>query len=254
MPNGPLEAVFTTVLWDSQMNIADFGRHIARLNDHASRLRINLPSDIKQRIATQIADYAKDDTEIKLLNITYRKDDQLIIKTRELPELRFCKLHAMTSPLRKWLGAVTGTKHGDWQPYLDAKNLAENNGADLALLIEEYCIVDSDRASIMVVDDDGIIYVSSSNLSVQGITQEVVLEYLANLGMPVNYANLNERLVARSREVLALGTGLGCCLVATIDGQQINDEEAVFFNKIQTYLAQHYSNTDNWTDLCEFLN
>ena len=56
MPNGPLEAVFTTVLWDSQMNIADFGRHIARLNDHASRLRINLPSDIKQRIATQIVE------------------------------------------------------------------------------------------------------------------------------------------------------------------------------------------------------
>ena len=94
----------------------------------------------------------------------------------------------MTLPLKRWLGDVTGTKHGDWSFYIDAKKTAEESGADIALLVDEYCIIDSDRAGIIVIDEDGVAYVSDSKLSVNGVTIEIVTEMLAEIGIPVNFA------------------------------------------------------------------
>jgi branched-subunit amino acid aminotransferase/4-amino-4-deoxychorismate lyase len=102
-----------------------------------------------------------------------------------------------------------------------------------------------------VIDEDGIAYISDSDLSVNGTTLEIVTETFEEMGIPVNYARLNERLVARSSEIIALGVGLGCCRIITIDGVQIGGMSAIVANKCQAILAQHYSNINNWTDLCE---
>ena len=72
------------------------------------------------------------------------------------------------------------------------------------------------------------------------------------MGIPLSKAKLNERLVARSSEVIALGTGIGCCKILTIDGEEIGQDTSTISSMLQAYLAQHYSNTDNWTDLCEY--
>ena len=101
--------------------------------------------------------------------------------------------------MKKWLGQVTGTKHGDWQFYIDAKDVAEQNGVDIALLIDEYCIIDSDRAAIVVIDEDGVAYISDSKQTVEGVTLEIVTGGFAEMGIPLSKAKLNERLVARCR-------------------------------------------------------
>tara|TARA_B100000424_G_scaffold268984_1_gene264952 strand:- start:532 stop:1299 length:768 start_codon:yes stop_codon:yes gene_type:complete len=254
MANKPGSAVFTTVLWDGGSKIADFHRHMARLRNHAERLRIDLPDNIEQLITKCLIDYVGKSKETQLLNITFDcENNRFILKSRQLPKLRNCEIHAMTLPLKKWLGDVTGTKHGDWSPYIDAKKTAEESGADIALLVDEYCIIDSDRAGIIVIDEDGVAYVSDSKLSVNGVTLEIVTEMLDEMGIPVNFARLNERLVARSSEVIALGVGLGCCRIITIDGVQMGDMNAIIANKCQAILAQHYSNISNWTNLCENL-
>ena len=252
MANKPRSAVFTTVLWDGGSKIADFPRHMLRLRNHAKRLRIELPDNIEQLISRRLIEYADKSNETQLLNIKFEcETNQFILTSRQLPKVRNSEIHAMTLPLKKWLGEITGTKHGDWSPYIDAKNLAEEAGADIALLVDEYCIIDSDRAGIIVIDEDGVAYISDSNLSVNGTTLEIVTETFEEMGIPVNYARLNERLVARSSEIIALGVGLGCCRIITIDGVQIGDVSAIVANKCQAILAQHYSNINNWTDLCE---
>tara|TARA_B100000965_G_C19583166_1_gene754504 strand:+ start:1064 stop:1840 length:777 start_codon:yes stop_codon:yes gene_type:complete len=252
MANKPRSAVFTTVLWDGDSKIADFPRHMVRLRNHAERLRIDLPDNIEQLITRRLIEYAGKSKETQLLNIKFEcETNRFILTSRQLPKLRNSEIHAMTLPLRKWLGEITGTKHGDWAAYIEAKNSAEEAGADIALLVDEYCIIDSDRAGIIVIDEDGVAYISDSNLSVNGITLEIVTEILEEMGIPVNFARLNERLVARSSEVIALGVGLGCCRIITIDGVQIGGANAVIANKCQDILAQHYSNISNWTDLCE---
>ena len=255
MARMPRSAVFTTALWDGNSKIADFDKHVRRLKNHAERLRIDLPENSEQLIAQTIINRTNKYNHKKLLNITFDSaSGEFKIRPRELPKLRNCMIDAMTIPIKKWLGQVTGTKHGDWQFYIDAKDVAEQNGVDIALLIDEYSIIDSDRATIVVVDEDGVAYISDSQQAVQGITLEVLSSGLTEIGVPLNKAKLNERLVARCTEIIALGTGIGCCKIITIDGAEVGQKNSIIANKCQEYLAQHYSNTDNWTDLCEYSN
>lgn len=253
MAKKPRDAVFTTALWDGNSKIADFEKHLERLAKHAERLRITLPENFDQLIGQAIIDMDEKYDDNRLLNITFDCVKGVILtKSRDLPKLRNCNLDSMTIPMKKWLGQVTGTKHGDWQFYLGAKDIAEQNGVDIALLIDDYCIIDGDRAAIVVVDEDGVAYFSENIQSVQGITLEVLKIGFAEMGIPLSKAKLNERLVARSSEVLALGTGIGCCKILTIDGEEVGQDNSTISNMLQAYLAQHYSNTDNWTDLCEY--
>jgi len=255
MARKPREAVFTTVLWDGNTKIAHFENHMKRLRNHADRLRIDLPENSEQLIAELIIDKIEKFSEQRLINITFDCIyGEFQTKSRELPKLRNCNIDAMTIPMKKWLGQVTGTKHGDWQFYIDAKDVAEQNGVDIALLIDEYCIIDSDRAAIIVIDEDGVAYISDNEQTVESVTLEIVAAGFLTMGIPLNKAKLNERLVARCTEIIALGTGIGCCKIMTIDGEDIGNKNSAISTKFQAYLAQHYSNTDNWTDLCGYSN
>ena len=75
-------------------------------------------------------------------------------------------MHALTLPLKKWLGAITELNTEIGNP-IDAKTTAEENGADIALLIDQYCVIDSDRASMIVIDEDGVAYLSNSQDAVE---------------------------------------------------------------------------------------
>ena len=175
MAKKPRDAVFTTALWDGNSKIADFEKHLERLAKHAERLRITLPENFDQLIGQAIIDMDEKYDDNRLLNITFDCVKGVFqTKSRDLPKLRNCNLDSMTIPMKKWLGQVTGTKHGDWQFYLGAKDIAEQNGVDIALLIDDYCIIDGDRAAIVVVDEDGVAYFSENIQSVQGITLEVL--------------------------------------------------------------------------------
>ena len=66
-------------------------------------------------------------------------------------------------------------------------------------------------------------------------------------------ARLNERMVARCEEILVTGTGIGCCKLVTIDGAIIGREKSLIFEKCRDVLSQHYSNSDTWTNMCEYL-
>ena len=51
-------------------------------------------------------------------------------------------LSAITVEAPKWKDKVRSTKHGDWQPYLDAREMALTNKADISLLIENDSVID----------------------------------------------------------------------------------------------------------------
>jgi len=242
-------------MWDGESSIADFAAHIGRLENHAKRLRIELPDDLPAVIAKEVCGFSNshDKNQKLLLTIRYSTSDNISLTSRPLPKLRSTEIHGKTRPLKKWLGEATGTKHGDWKPYLDARNDAEQSGADISILIDEFSIVDTDRASIVVIDEDGTAYVSDSNLGVHGITNQIISHALNSIGIPVMKARLNERMVARCEEILVTGTGIGCSKLVTIDGEIIGREESLIFEKCRDLLSQHYSNPDTWTNMCEYL-
>ena len=251
----PKDSVFTTVMWDGKSSIADFAAHIGRLENHAKRLRVELPEDLPTVIAKEVCGFnnSHDENQNLLLTIRYSTSENISLNSRPLPKLRSTEIHGKTRPLKKWLGEVTGTKHGDWKPYLDARDDAEQSGADISILIDEFSIVDTDRASVVVIDEDGTAYVSDSDLAVHGITNQIISRALNSIGIPVMKARLNERMVARCEEILVTGTGIGCSKLVTIDGEIIGRKESLIFEKCRDLLSQHYSNPDTWTNMCEYL-
>jgi len=242
-------------MWDGESSIADFPAHIARMENHAKRLRVELPENFPTVIANEICGFknSHDEKQKLLLTIRYSTFDNISLTSRPLPKLRSTEIHGKTRPLKKWLGEVTGTKHGDWKPYLDARDDAEQSGADISILIDEFSIIDTDRASLVVIDEDGTAYVSDSNLGVDGITNQIISRALNSIGIPVMKARLNERMVARSEEILVTGTGIGCSKLVTIDGEIIGRKKSLIFEKCRDLLSQHYSNPDTWTNMCEYL-
>jgi len=242
-------------MWDGESSIADFPAHIARMENHAKRLRVELPENFPAVIANEVCGFknSHDEKQKLLLTIRYSTFDNISLTSRPLPKLRSTEIHGKTRPLKKWLGEVTGTKHGDWKPYLDARDDAEQSGADISILIDEFSIIDTDRASLVVIDEDGTAYVSDSNLGVDGITNQIISRALNSIGIPVMKARLNERMVARSEEILVTGTGIGCSKLVTIDGEIIGRKKSLIFEKCRDLLSQHYSNPDTWTNMCEYL-
>tara|TARA_B100001564_G_C20656231_1_gene679335 strand:- start:1397 stop:2182 length:786 start_codon:yes stop_codon:yes gene_type:complete len=260
MASKPRDAVFTTALCKGNWAIADFQAHLDRLYLHAKRLRVKLPDDCHIKIAKclqeniEISNFTENNTKLNLLTIKYYcQENKFNISYRELSEIRFSEIHGATVQLPKWFGEITGTKHGNWQPYLEAKQTVEELGADIALLIDDFSIVDSDRANVLVIDEDGTAWVSNSSQAVNGITQQIIINKIQSLGIPVFEGRLNERMVARSEEIIVLGTGLGCCRIKTIDGEKIGREDSIIFELAKDILSQHYSNPDTWTNMCEYL-
>ena len=73
----------------------------------------------------------------------------------------------------------------------------------------------------------------------------------SHISYPLKLLPLGFLLVARCSEMIAVGVGLGCCRIVTIDGEIIGHEHPVAYPNFVAYLAQHYSNSNNWVDLCE---
>ena len=88
-------------------------------------------------------------------------------------------------------------------PYFDAREHAENLGADLALMVHEYCIVDADRCILpLILDEDGVIWHSNSPNSVDSITLDAMRSSLLAAGYHIQTGKLNERLIARCVKLL----------------------------------------------------
>ena len=249
----PRDLVFTTMVWDQVRSIADLDAHLERMESHAKRLRIQWPADMKQSIAEAIATLefnAQHPTcrPMGLLRLELARNGAIKVLPRPFL-IRNESVEAITVQAPRWSPKVNGTKHGDWQPYREAMKKADQAGTDLALLVHEFAIVDGDRATPIVFDEDSTAWLSNaSDGGVAGITAEILVPLLEAQGIPVQRGRLNERLVARAIEVIAVGSGLGVAQIESIDGEQMSTNHG-FAIKCQSLLTQHYENKNAWSDV-----
>ena len=212
--SGPQRAVFTTA-WSKDGNIHRLKQHLEMMKNHAQRLKIDLPNDLEERIIS--FKIPKQETLVKI-----RWENELILTFKEPVRLRFAE--AISVPAPRWTSSVNGCKHGDWQPYLDARNLALEKGADEVILVHEYCVVDAGRAMPVIFDEDGTLWIASPNQGgVDSTTFGMLRSEIEKMGIPICEGRLNERLTARAREFLLLGVGIGVANVTEIDGVEIGD-------------------------------
>jgi len=243
----PRSSVFTTMRYSKASGVFLLSQHIVRLREHATKLRI----DHSQIDESSIVEYLKlnppelneglvrvELTSSAEINITYRP-------FRIQNEL----IDAMTHPSPRWPKRIAGTKHGAWSAYIEARSDAERKGADLALLVHDFSIVDGDCCSPIVLDEDGILWLSDSPLAVDSITLKLLRPFLLASGYHIQTGHLNERLVARCAEMVAVGTGVGIVGIESIDHEPVGDRQSRLFRSCSSVLEQLYNNSEHWKEV-----
>ena len=251
----PRDSVFTTMAWNGGSKIADLKKHMNRLHEHAQRLRINLPgnteSEIRRILKTLKVDNVDELIPRKMIRISYTPNDiePIKIETRDMA-LRDFIGEAITKQAPYWSKSATGCKHGDWAPYIEAIEKARILGSDFTLLVRDFKIIDAGQATPVILDVDGVAYYPKpSDGAVRSITLDSIIDKIREQGIPIKEGNLNERMVARAREMVIIGTGVGVCKIESIDGVEFLEPSETLFEVARYALDQHYANPNTWTDM-----
>ena len=207
---GPKSAVFTTVR-AREGHLFHIDLHLSRLLRHAKILGIEIPEF---------------DMPPGLEGLIRIQVDESGAEFNSKPFYQEIHMEAegVTVPAPRWTRKVTGTKHGDWGAYRKITTDAFDRGADVALLVHDYCIVDGDRVMPLVLDQDGVVWISGPEFGgVESVTFDVCKPEIEAAGFVISEGRLNERLVARAKEFVLLGTGMGAARLTILDGVDIGD-------------------------------
>ena len=247
MRQPPRSAVFTTLQYSVKRGLFQFRRHSDRLQEHSKNLRIELPSDWEKSVLNQIVGM-KSQFQDGLLRIEYTSEGIWNISNRTF-SIRNESCDAITVVAKMWPKRVAGTKHGAWGVYHEARQQAEQSGADIALFVHEYAVIDGDRGSPILLDEDGVVWYSASPQAVDGITLHSILSELKSSGFPIQKGNLNERMVARCIECVVLGSGLGAATIESIDGEEIGDGTTRLTDLCRDILSSLENEDSSWTEV-----
>ena len=213
MMEGPKSAVFTTVrARDGHLFHLDL--HLNRLKKHAAVLGISIP-EIKVPPGLD-----------GLIRIQVDSNG-VVFNSKPFYQEIHMEAEGITVPAPRWTRKVMGTKHGDWSPYREITTESFKKGADVALLVHEFCIIDGDRVMPLVLDDDGVVWISDSKMGgVDSVTFEICKSAIEDAGFVISEGRLNERIVARAKEFILLGTGMGAARLTVLDDVEIGDGTA----------------------------
>ena len=206
----PKSAVFTTVR-AREGKLFHLNLHLERLAQHGKILGIEIP-EIK--IPDNLDGLVRIEIESGKVSFDVKPFYQEIHMEAE----------GITVPAPRWTRKVNGTKHGDWQPYREITEHVFSKGADVGLLIHDYCIIDGDRVMPLVLDENGVVWISDNKLGgVSSITFDVCKQAIKDAGFIISPGRLNERLVAGAKEIVLLGTGMGAARLTVLDDVDIGD-------------------------------
>lgn len=231
----PFSSVFTTLAWDGADKVGFFDFHLQRLSEHANRLRIDLPNDLKSSVLIAMKDISSiENRELMppgLISIRLFKDGKITCEGRENQQ-RQPPLAAISQVAPRWSKRVTGCKHGNWKTYDEARINARSAGADIALLTHDGAIIDGDRVSPILLDEDGEAWITEQKSGgIDSITLNVIISGLDQHGIPVNRGIINERMLAKARELIVVGSGIGVARVEELDEQSIGINEDAELSK-----------------------
>ena len=208
--SGPKSAVFTTVRAKNG-TLFHLPLHLERLEKHAIILGIELPDiDIPEGLEGLVR------IQIDKNGISY--------DVKPFYQEAHMEAEGISFPAPRWTRKINGTKHGDWEPYREITNQVFQKGADVGILIHDYCIIDGDRVTPIVLDNDGIVWICEASLGgVDSVTFAVCKPFIENAGYVISTGRLNEKLVANCKEIVLLGSGMGAARLVTLDDVDIGD-------------------------------
>ena len=216
----PATSIFTTCRFDENGKVLGLEYHFNRLIDASKQIRCPNP-DVELLSTTLSESIKKFGNKQGLARLTWSFEGQATCETRSLDELH-SPLVAITHPAPDWPRRFRGIKHGNWDPYLDAGKIARNSGADISLLVVNHAIVDADRATPLILDENGCAYFPGPEQgAVTSVTLSLISNHLESNGIPLRMAFLTEEMIRRCKELVVVGTGIGVLPIGEIDGVDI---------------------------------
>ena len=237
VPADPNSAVWSALGWDGNNSLVSADLHFARIRRHAEILGIDVPEDLSDIVHSKLGDMehpgepndSPDQSEF-LLIVEVDKEGQIRMEPLTIQKWPNRSLSAISLAAPKWEQPVRGTKHGDWGPHRQARKIAIDNGADIALLFEDEVLIDGDRCAPLLLDSDGVAYhPRSSDGALDSITVQSIKPGLEGAGIPVRTAKITLSLILRASEMIVCGSGMGIRAIGTIDGRKIGRPRGPLF-------------------------
>ena len=233
----PRSAVWTAMGWDGETSLMSADLHFDRIRRHAVRLGIEVPADLRERAFGIIAETERPgepnrshDQASYLVAVGVRSDGKVFVDPIILQEWTDDALNAISIAAPIWDSDIRGTKHGDWGPHREAREIAVKHGAHIALLFEDDTLVDGDRCAPLLLDHDGVAYHPRHDEgALDSITIEQIRPHLELAGIPVRSARLTLSMILRASEMVVCGSGMGIRAVGTIDGRSIGTPRGRLF-------------------------
>tara|TARA_A200000159_G_scaffold7417_1_gene6472 strand:+ start:30 stop:821 length:792 start_codon:yes stop_codon:yes gene_type:complete len=262
MPNSaePHSQVWTAMAWDGKKSVLAPDLHFNRLFRHSQILGIEINDDLPKIILNKLEkqDQFENLDELNyeipfLVKIIIKKDGEIFIQTRKNKHWQDDPLQAISMKLPDFELPILGTKHGNWQPYDEARKQAINHDSDIALLFKNNLLIDGDYCLPLMLDNDGVAYHPSN---VDGALDSVTLQFLRNdveeLGIPIRSAKINLKMLSRASELIVIGSGMGVCSVGSIDGTPIGKPKGKLYQVARAVWLNKLNNDwQNWNFLRE---
>ena len=262
MPNSaePHSQVWTAMAWDGKKSVLAPDLHLNRLFRHSQILGIEINDDLPKIILNKLEkqDQFENLDELNyeipfLVKIIIKKDGEIFIQTRKNKHWQDDPLQAISMKLPDFELPILGTKHGNWQPYDEARKQAINHDSDIALLFKNNLLIDGDYCLPLMLDNDGVAYHPSN---VDGALDSVTLQFLRNdveeLGIPIRSAKINLKMLSRASELIVIGSGMGVCSVGSIDGTPIGKPKGKLYQVARAVWLNKLNNDwQNWNFLRE---
>ena len=229
--DGPDSSVWSAIGWDGGNNLISSELHFERMIRHAEKLGLECPDGLSDRVFSKLIGVKppeerneSNDQDPYLLIVKVSSEGDIILQgaiNRAWPEKPLSAI-SLSAPV--WNDGIRGTKHGDYQPYRDAREVAISNGADIGLLFEDGNLIDGDRCAPLLLDNDGVAYhPRHSDGALDSVSLQVIKPFLESSGIPVRGAKITLGMITRSSEMIVCGSGMGIKSLSTIDGRKIGN-------------------------------
>jgi len=256
----PHSQVWTAMAWDGKNSVLAPDLHFNRLFRHSQILGIEINDDLPKIILNKLEkqDQFENLDELNyeipfLVKIIIKKDGEIFIQTRKNKHWQDDPLQAISMKLPDFELPILGTKHGNWQPYDEARKQAINHDSDIALLFKNNLLIDGDYCLPLMLDNDGVAYhPSNTDGALDSVTLQLLRNDVEELGIPIRSAKINLKMLSRASELIVIGSGMGVCSVGSIDGTPIGKPKGKLYQVARAVWLNKLNNDwQNWNFLRE---
>jgi len=256
----PHSQVWTAMAWDGKKSVLAPDLHFNRLFRHSQILGIEINDDLPKIILNKLEkqDQFENLDELNyeipfLVKIIIKKDGEIFIQTRKNKHWQDDPLQAISMKLPDFELPILGTKHGNWQPYDEARKQAINHDSDIALLFKNNLLIDGDYCLPLMLDNDGVAYhPSNTDGALDSVTLQLLRNDVEELGIPIRSAKINLKMLSRASELIVIGSGMGVCSVGSIDGTPIGKPKGKLYQVARAVWLNKLNNDwQNWNFLRE---